>query len=44
MGSMGLSSDTEAMTHDPSYKLLFSKPRMVEDLLRGFVPLPWIAC
>ncbi len=31
------------MTHDSSYKLLFSKPRMVEDLLRGFVPQPWVA-
>ncbi len=30
------------MTHDPSYKLLFSKPRMVADLLRGFVPQPWV--
>ena len=24
--------------HDPVYKLLFSEPRMVEDLLRAFVP------
>ncbi len=31
------------MTHDPSYKLLFSKPRMVADLLRGVVPQPWVA-
>ena len=26
--------------HDPAYKLLFSHPRMVEDLLRGFIPRP----
>ena len=25
--------------HDGSYRLLFSHPRMVEDLLRGFLPL-----
>lgn len=30
------------MTHDPGYKKLFSQPRMVEDLLRGFVGQPWI--
>jgi len=24
--------------HDSAYKLLFSHPQMVEDLLRGFVP------
>lgn len=28
--------------HDPSYKLLFSHPQMVEDLLRGFVREPWV--
>ena len=28
--------------HDHSYKLLFSEPRMVEDLLRGFVPDEWV--
>lgn len=27
--------------HDPVYKLLFSEPRMVEDLLRAFVPGAW---
>ena len=27
--------------HDPAYKLLFSDPRMVADLLRGFVPGHW---
>ena len=27
--------------HDPAYKLLFSDPRMVADLLRGFVPGGW---
>lgn len=28
--------------HDHSYKLLFSHPRMVEDLLRGFVHEEWV--
>lgn len=28
--------------HDNSYKLLFSHPQMVEDLLRGFVHEDWI--
>ncbi len=28
--------------HDNSYKLLFSHPQMVEDLLRGFVRKDWI--
>jgi hypothetical protein len=28
--------------HDESYRLLFSSPRMVEDLLRGFVAEPWV--
>jgi hypothetical protein len=28
--------------HDSSYKLLFSRPCMVEDLLRGFVRARWI--
>lgn len=28
--------------HDPSYRLLFSHPRMVEDLLRGFVHEDWL--
>jgi predicted transposase YdaD len=31
-----------ASRHDPSYKALFSEPRMVEDLLRGFVPGEWV--
>jgi len=30
------------MTHDPSYKLLYSHPAMVADLLRGFVPGEWV--
>ena len=30
-------------THDPSYKLLFSHPQMVRDLLVGFVAEPWVA-
>ena len=28
--------------HDAAYKTLFCHPRMVADLLRGFVPEPWI--
>ena len=28
---------------DPNYKRLFSFPRMVEDLLRGFLPGQWLA-
>lgn len=31
------------MSHDHSYKLLFSHPEMVIDLLQGFVKEPWIA-
>ncbi|MFM8330700.1 MAG: Rpn family recombination-promoting nuclease/putative transposase, partial [Candidatus Methylumidiphilus sp.] len=31
------------MQHDASYKLLFSHPAMVADLLRGFVREPWVA-
>ena len=27
--------------HDPAYKLLFSRPRMVRDLLRGFAARGW---
>jgi hypothetical protein len=30
-------------THDPSYKLLFSHPQMVRDLLIGFVHESWVA-
>ncbi len=30
------------MRHDPGYKLLFSHARMVEDLLRGFIPEDWV--
>src|SRR5262245_3435378 len=30
------------MEHDASYKLLFSYPRMVEDLLHGFVHEAWV--
>jgi len=29
--------------HDNGYKLLFSHPEMVRDLLRGFVNEPWLA-
>ena len=32
-----------APQHDNSYKLLFSHPQMVEDLLRGFVGEEWIS-
>jgi predicted transposase YdaD len=28
--------------HDNSYKLLFSHPQMVQDLLTGFVHEPWV--
>lgn len=31
------------MDHDQSYKLLFSHPEMVADLLRGFVKEDWVA-
>lgn len=31
------------MSHHQSYKLLFSHPEMVVDLLQGFVNEPWIA-
>jgi hypothetical protein len=27
---------------DAAYKLLYSSPRMVADLIRGFVPIPWL--
>jgi predicted transposase YdaD len=30
------------MSHDHSYKLLFSHPEMVADLLRGFVHEGWV--
>ena len=30
------------MIHDNSYKLLFSHPEMVADLLKGFVKEPWV--
>ncbi len=28
--------------HDNAYKHIFSHPRLVEDLLRGFVPEDWV--
>lgn len=31
-----------AMNHDHAYKLLFSEPEMIADLLRGFVHQPWV--
>jgi hypothetical protein len=30
------------MEHDHAYKLLFSYPQMVADLLRGFVREDWV--
>jgi hypothetical protein len=33
---------TARMDHDHSYKLLFSHPEMVADLLRGFVREDWV--
>lgn len=30
------------MDHDGGYKLLFSHPQMVGDLLHGFVAEPWV--
>ena len=33
---------TVAMDHDHSYKLLFSHPEMVADLIRGFVREDWV--
>ena len=29
--------------HDTGYRLLFSHPEMVRDLLTGFVPESWVA-
>ncbi len=29
--------------HDSGYKLLFSHPQMVEELLRGFVRESWVS-
>ena len=34
---------TDMTQHDNSYKLLFSHPEMVRDLLVGFVHEPWVA-
>lgn len=28
--------------HDHAYKLLFSRPEMIADLLRGYVRQPWV--
>ncbi|MFC3852871.1 Rpn family recombination-promoting nuclease/putative transposase [Salinispirillum marinum] len=36
-------SHTNTNAHDESYKLLFSEPEMVADLLRGYVHEPWVA-
>jgi len=30
-------------THDPAYRQFFSHPRMVRDLLQGFVHQDWVA-
>lgn len=29
--------------HDPGHRLLFSHPRMVEDLIRGFIHEDWVS-
>ena len=34
--------DSLDAVHDRVYKRLFSDPRVVEDLLRGFVPVKWV--
>ena len=39
---MAASPYTRRVAHDPGYKKLFSQPRIIEDLLRGFVKQPWI--
>ena len=36
------SKDQNQVKHDQSYKRLFSHPKMVEDLLRGFVHEDWV--
>ncbi|MEK8020557.1 MAG: Rpn family recombination-promoting nuclease/putative transposase, partial [Candidatus Parabeggiatoa sp.] len=36
------SKDQNKVKHDQSYKRLFSHPKMVEDLLRGFVHEDWV--
>jgi hypothetical protein len=28
--------------HDRSYRLLFSEPLLITDLIRGFFPDPWV--
>jgi hypothetical protein len=28
--------------HDRSYRLLFSEPLLIADLIRGFFPDPWV--
>jgi len=30
-------------SHDPAYRQFFSHPRMVQDLLQGFVHEDWVA-
>ena len=32
----------EQSGHDHSYKLLFSHPEMIADLIRGYVREPWV--
>ncbi|EDN72677.1 hypothetical protein BGS_0953 [Beggiatoa sp. SS] len=36
------SKNQNQVKHDQSYKRLFSHPKMVEDLLRGFVHEDWV--
>ena len=38
-----MSSQSQTISHDAAYKLLFSFPVMVRDLLVGFVPHDWVA-
>src|SRR4051794_40761843 len=38
-----LRSEIQSEDHDGSYRLLFSHPQMIGDLLRGFVHEDWIA-
>lgn len=32
----------ETSEHDHGYKLLFSQPLLIEELLRGFLPDAWV--
>ena len=43
LGNVGLRDGGRMAENDPNYRLLFSHPRMVEDLLRGFIHEDWVA-